>query len=95
MFGLVLGIHLSPGEFHKEIEKLLSQSSEEQGDTIILDCRNFYESKIVSKMQIRGAQSGGCALHSTVYPVWDPWPPHPPSCTSVIRKNPSPELQVC
>lgn len=40
------GIHLSPGEFHKEIEKLLSQSSEEQGNTIILDCRNFYESKI-------------------------------------------------
>ncbi|XP_051017577.1 thiosulfate sulfurtransferase/rhodanese-like domain-containing protein 2 [Acomys russatus] len=40
------GTHLSPGEFHKEIEKLLSQASQEQGDTILLDCRNFYESKI-------------------------------------------------
>lgn len=51
MFGLVLGIHLSPGEFHKEIEKLLSQANQEQGDTLLLDCRNFYESKIVSKRQ--------------------------------------------
>ncbi|XP_005382904.1 PREDICTED: thiosulfate sulfurtransferase/rhodanese-like domain-containing protein 2 isoform X2 [Chinchilla lanigera] len=40
------GIHLSPGEFHKEVEKLLSQASHEQSDTILLDCRNFYESKI-------------------------------------------------
>lgn len=40
------GIHLSPGEFHKEIEKLLSQANQEQGDTLLLDCRNFYESKI-------------------------------------------------
>ncbi|XP_023561220.1 thiosulfate sulfurtransferase/rhodanese-like domain-containing protein 2 isoform X2 [Octodon degus] len=40
------GIHLSPGEFHKEVEKLLSQASQEQSDTILLDCRNFYESKI-------------------------------------------------
>ncbi|KAH0503789.1 Thiosulfate sulfurtransferase/rhodanese-like domain-containing protein 2 [Microtus ochrogaster] len=40
------GIHLSPGEFHKEIEKFLSQANQEQGDTILLDCRNFYESKI-------------------------------------------------
>ncbi|XP_032274814.1 thiosulfate sulfurtransferase/rhodanese-like domain-containing protein 2 isoform X3 [Phoca vitulina] len=40
------GIHLSPGEFHKEVEKFLSQANEEQSDTILLDCRNFYESKI-------------------------------------------------
>lgn len=40
------GIHLSPGEFHKEIEKLLSQANQDRGDTILLDCRNFYESKI-------------------------------------------------
>ncbi|XP_076996098.1 thiosulfate sulfurtransferase/rhodanese-like domain-containing protein 2 isoform X2 [Tamandua tetradactyla] len=40
------GIHLSPAEFHKEVEKFLSQASEEQSDTILLDCRNFYESKI-------------------------------------------------
>ncbi|XP_025744057.1 thiosulfate sulfurtransferase/rhodanese-like domain-containing protein 2 isoform X1 [Callorhinus ursinus] len=40
------GIHLSPGEFHKEVEEFLSQANEEQNDTILLDCRNFYESKI-------------------------------------------------
>uniref|UniRef100_A0A8D1MC88 Thiosulfate sulfurtransferase/rhodanese-like domain-containing protein 2 n=1 Tax=Sus scrofa TaxID=9823 RepID=A0A8D1MC88_PIG len=40
------GIHLSPGEFHKEVEKYLSQANQEQSDTILLDCRNFYESKI-------------------------------------------------
>ncbi|XP_012624503.1 thiosulfate sulfurtransferase/rhodanese-like domain-containing protein 2 isoform X1 [Microcebus murinus] len=40
------GIHLSPGEFHKEVEKFLSQANQEQRDTILLDCRNFYESKI-------------------------------------------------
>lgn len=49
------GIHLSPGEFHKEIEKLLSQTNQEQGDTILLDCRNFYESKI--------AEEGADVLH--------------------------------
>nr|XP_002708210.2 thiosulfate sulfurtransferase/rhodanese-like domain-containing protein 2 [Oryctolagus cuniculus] len=40
------GIHLSPSEFHKEVEKFLSQANQEQSDTILLDCRNFYESKI-------------------------------------------------
>ncbi|XP_037348018.1 thiosulfate sulfurtransferase/rhodanese-like domain-containing protein 2 isoform X1 [Talpa occidentalis] len=40
------GIHLSPGEFHKEVEKFLSQLNQEHSDTILLDCRNFYESKI-------------------------------------------------
>ncbi|KAM9675772.1 thiosulfate sulfurtransferase/rhodanese-like domain-containing protein 2 isoform 1-T2 [Dama dama] len=40
------GIHLSPGEFHKEVEKFLSQANQEESDTILLDCRNFYESKI-------------------------------------------------
>ncbi|KAM9207642.1 thiosulfate sulfurtransferase/rhodanese-like domain-containing protein 2 isoform 1-T1 [Dugong dugon] len=40
------GIHLSPGEFHKEVEKFLTLASQEQSDTILLDCRNFYESKI-------------------------------------------------
>ncbi|XP_048639280.1 thiosulfate sulfurtransferase/rhodanese-like domain-containing protein 2 isoform X3 [Marmota marmota marmota] len=40
------GIHLSPGEFHKEVEKFLSQADKEQSGTILLDCRNFYESKI-------------------------------------------------
>ncbi|XP_075303388.1 thiosulfate sulfurtransferase/rhodanese-like domain-containing protein 2 [Opisthocomus hoazin] len=40
------GIHLSPQEFHREVEQYLSQASEGQSDTILLDCRNFYESKI-------------------------------------------------
>ncbi|XP_039400404.1 thiosulfate sulfurtransferase/rhodanese-like domain-containing protein 2 isoform X2 [Mauremys reevesii] len=40
------GIHLSPEEFHKEVEKYLSQAPQAQSDTILLDCRNFYESKI-------------------------------------------------
>lgn len=40
------GIHLSAAEFHKEVEKLLSPGTQEQNDTILLDCRNFYESKI-------------------------------------------------
>ncbi|XP_010951216.1 thiosulfate sulfurtransferase/rhodanese-like domain-containing protein 2 isoform X2 [Camelus dromedarius] len=40
------GIHLSPGEFHKEVEKFLSWANQEQSDTVLLDCRNFYESKI-------------------------------------------------
>ncbi|XP_064357313.1 thiosulfate sulfurtransferase/rhodanese-like domain-containing protein 2 isoform X2 [Dromaius novaehollandiae] len=40
------GIHLSPQEFHKEVEQYLSQANQGQSDTILLDCRNFYESKI-------------------------------------------------
>ncbi|NXJ08227.1 TSTD2 protein, partial [Odontophorus gujanensis] len=40
------GIHLTPQEFHREVEHHLSQSSQGQSDTILLDCRNFYESKI-------------------------------------------------
>ncbi|NXG22065.1 TSTD2 protein, partial [Grallaria varia] len=40
------GIHLSPQEFHREVEQYLSQVSQGQSDTILLDCRNFYESKI-------------------------------------------------
>ncbi|KAK0138259.1 Thiosulfate sulfurtransferase/rhodanese-like domain-containing protein 2 [Merluccius polli] len=37
------GTHLNPEQFHKEVESLLSESSQ---DTVLLDCRNFYESKI-------------------------------------------------
>ncbi|XP_054842554.1 thiosulfate sulfurtransferase/rhodanese-like domain-containing protein 2 [Eublepharis macularius] len=40
------GIHLTPKEFHREVEKYLSQGNKVQTDTILLDCRNFYESKI-------------------------------------------------
>lgn len=46
LFGLP-GTHLDPEEFHKEVEALLA-NGDSSDDTILLDCRNFYESKIVS-----------------------------------------------
>ncbi|XP_029963487.1 thiosulfate sulfurtransferase/rhodanese-like domain-containing protein 2 [Salarias fasciatus] len=39
------GVHLEPEEFHKEVETLLAKG-DLCDDTILLDCRNFYESKI-------------------------------------------------
>ncbi|XP_038164252.1 thiosulfate sulfurtransferase/rhodanese-like domain-containing protein 2 [Cyprinodon tularosa] len=39
------GVHLEPEEFHKEVEALLAERDSTK-DTILLDCRNFYESKI-------------------------------------------------
>ncbi|KAI3351421.1 hypothetical protein L3Q82_020278, partial [Scortum barcoo] len=39
------GVHLEPEEFHKEVETLLAKG-DLCSDTILLDCRNFYESKI-------------------------------------------------
>ncbi|XP_074530415.1 thiosulfate sulfurtransferase/rhodanese-like domain-containing protein 2 [Halichoeres trimaculatus] len=39
------GVHLEPEEFHKEVKALLSKGNL-NNDTILLDCRNFYESKI-------------------------------------------------
>lgn len=39
------GIHLEPEEFHKEV-KAFVESQSSISDTILLDCRNFYESKI-------------------------------------------------
>lgn len=39
------GVHLEPEEFHKEVEALLAKG-DLCTDTILLDCRNFYESKI-------------------------------------------------
>ncbi|XP_041652917.1 thiosulfate sulfurtransferase/rhodanese-like domain-containing protein 2 [Cheilinus undulatus] len=39
------GVHLEPEEFHKEVEALLAKE-DSCNDTILLDCRNFYESKI-------------------------------------------------
>lgn len=41
------GLHLDPEDFHKEVEALLGEGDSSQ-DTLLLDCRNFYESKIVS-----------------------------------------------
>ncbi|XP_075681746.1 thiosulfate sulfurtransferase/rhodanese-like domain-containing protein 2 [Rhinoderma darwinii] len=37
--------HLTPEEFHKRLEQYLSAAQGEK-DTILLDCRNYYESKI-------------------------------------------------
>lgn len=42
-----LGAHLEPEEFQKEVEALLSKG-DSCNDAILLNCRNFYESKIVS-----------------------------------------------
>lgn len=39
------GIHLEPEEFHKEV-KVFVENQSSGNDTILLDCRNFYESKI-------------------------------------------------
>ncbi|XP_076861884.1 thiosulfate sulfurtransferase/rhodanese-like domain-containing protein 2 [Brachyhypopomus gauderio] len=39
------GTHLEPAEFHKEVQAILEDDSS-KSDTILLDCRNFYESKI-------------------------------------------------
>ncbi|KAM4809339.1 thiosulfate sulfurtransferase/rhodanese-like domain-containing protein 2 [Rhinophrynus dorsalis] len=39
-------IHLSPGEFHEKVGQYLSEADKAENDTILLDCRNFYESKI-------------------------------------------------
>ncbi|KAM9835108.1 thiosulfate sulfurtransferase/rhodanese-like domain-containing protein 2 isoform X2 [Syngnathus typhle] len=39
------GNHLEPEEFHKEVEAFMTEGNV-QSDTILLDCRNFYESKI-------------------------------------------------
>ncbi|KAM3613060.1 uncharacterized protein V6R79_019536 [Siganus canaliculatus] len=39
------GVHLEPEEFHKEVQALLA-AGDLCNDTILLDCRNFYESKI-------------------------------------------------
>lgn len=43
----ITGVHLEPEEFHKEVEALVAEG-DSRSDTILLDCRNFYESKIVS-----------------------------------------------
>nr|XP_020449688.1 thiosulfate sulfurtransferase/rhodanese-like domain-containing protein 2 isoform X1 [Monopterus albus] len=39
------GVHLEPERFHEEVEALLAKGNL-CNDTILLDCRNFYESKI-------------------------------------------------
>ncbi|CAH1790134.1 unnamed protein product [Owenia fusiformis] len=39
------GVHLDPAEFHKAIEEHLTHQTAER-DSVLVDCRNFYESKI-------------------------------------------------
>ncbi|KAI4899923.1 hypothetical protein NFI96_019501 [Prochilodus magdalenae] len=39
------GTHLEPEEFHKQVQSLLEDGSSKT-DTLLLDCRNFYESRI-------------------------------------------------
>ncbi|CAL9706639.1 unnamed protein product [Knipowitschia caucasica] len=39
------GTHLEPEEFHREVEALLAQEQASR-ETVLLDCRNFYESRI-------------------------------------------------
>ncbi|XP_024918784.1 thiosulfate sulfurtransferase/rhodanese-like domain-containing protein 2 isoform X2 [Cynoglossus semilaevis] len=39
------GLHLEPEEFHKEVEDFLTKG-DLCNNTVLLDCRNFYESKI-------------------------------------------------
>ncbi|XP_076143353.1 thiosulfate sulfurtransferase/rhodanese-like domain-containing protein 2 [Alosa pseudoharengus] len=39
------GTHLDPEEFHREVQTLLTDE-EAARDTVLLDCRNFYESRI-------------------------------------------------
>lgn len=49
------GVHLDPEEFHKEVAALMVEG-DSHSDTVLLDCRNFYESKIVHnrlRLQIR------------------------------------------
>ncbi|KAG8455016.1 hypothetical protein GDO86_001290 [Hymenochirus boettgeri] len=38
--------HLSPEKFHEKVYKYLSEVDKADHNTILLDCRNFYESKI-------------------------------------------------
>ncbi|XP_025940991.1 thiosulfate sulfurtransferase/rhodanese-like domain-containing protein 2 isoform X4 [Apteryx rowi] len=52
------GIHLSPQEFHREVEQYLSQANQGQSDTILLDCRNFYESKIAVCREVYQLKGG-------------------------------------
>lgn len=38
------GVHLTPEQFHDAVNNILSSNSNDQG--VLIDCRNFYESKI-------------------------------------------------
>lgn len=42
---------MEPEEFHKEVKAFVENRSS-NSDTILLDCRNFYESKIVSSLKV-------------------------------------------
>lgn len=48
---IISGKHISPEEFHEAVRKLLTDP-EEKKNTVLVDCRNFYESKVVSFFSI-------------------------------------------
>ena len=66
----VLGEHLSVDEFHKAVEKYV-KDPQEQNNTVLLDCRNFYESKIVRSVYIWSQlwfhKSFIAWMHKTIY----------------------------
>ena len=44
------GMHLTPAQFHKELqEHQRAKDTGQEADRILVDCRNFYESKIVRR----------------------------------------------
>ncbi|XP_075596192.1 thiosulfate sulfurtransferase/rhodanese-like domain-containing protein 2 isoform X3 [Balearica regulorum gibbericeps] len=45
-------------EFHREVEQYLSQANQGQSNTILLDCRNFYESKIAVCREVYQLKGG-------------------------------------
>ncbi|ELU04564.1 hypothetical protein CAPTEDRAFT_225819 [Capitella teleta] len=53
-------VHLAPDEFHEAIDKHISS---EEKDSIVVDCRNFYESKI-------GRFSGALAPNIRKFSYW-------------------------
>ncbi len=72
------GIHLEPEEFHKEV-KVFVENQSSGNDTILLDCRNFYESKIVSSLKVIDPRTV-CTLQLIVQHVFrgssiSVWPP--------------------
>ena len=44
------GKHLNPEEFHQAVENHLKN---QESTSVFIDCRNFYESKIVSKGEMK------------------------------------------
>ncbi|XP_069486462.1 thiosulfate sulfurtransferase/rhodanese-like domain-containing protein 2 isoform X2 [Ambystoma mexicanum] len=52
------GVHLSPEEFHSKVREHISRANEAENDTILLDCRNFYESRIAECREVYQLKGG-------------------------------------